>query len=401
MKDDWKIKDFTKWGVEDEFSFNDAAHLYYGIDPESSEGIPGEMSIKVSEMLNILSEAAGKGTLYEPEFRSGAKLRRSTHKTSVLPGNISYLVTPDDLAHQGIAYRDDLRYFFAERLGEKPAFLFPGEREGKSSETENTHEEDFELKEADYKIWDARTEVPFNEAACLLLDLIPHKCLISRYDLTHKEELSYHKDLPSDLRARIETVRGLLKEARKNDELEQTTPTGPHSWMAMPFTPKVSKASLKAYAERNGFKPKALFPELGRERGKQQKKPVFPCPEARWEDITLTLIADDTVRVKTPNGEGKFNYHKLELTDKRKGDQPTVLWPLLRLFIKERGTISSQTPNYNPKLPDTTKRLNRHLKELFGIKESIYTGHYKKENGYRLKFVVSDQTFNSHQKISE
>ena len=86
-----------------------------------------------------------------------------------------------------------------------------------------------------------------------------------------------------------------------------------------------------------------------------------------------------------------MSYHKLGMEDKRTGDKPTVLWELLKMFIKERGFISSQNPEYDPRLPDATKRLNKHLKDLFGIEDNI-TGHYKKEKGYRLKFNVSNQT---------
>jgi len=121
---------------------------------------------------------------------------------------------------------------------------------------------------------------------------------------------------------------------------------------------------------------------------------VFPCKRGtKWEDITITLIVNDTVRIETPQGEGRFTYHDLGMKDKRKGNQPTILWELVRLFAKNNGFISSQNPNYDPKLPDTAKRLNYHLQKHFGINESIYTGHYKKEKGYRTKIKFYDRTF--------
>jgi len=136
------------------------------------------------------------------------------------------------------------------------------------------------------------------------------------------------------------------------------------------------------------------YPELSSieeaTKSAEQEK-SFPCePGTPWKDITMTLIANDTLRIKTPQSEGRFTYHELKMSDKRRGDKPTMLWELLKLFAKNQGFISSQNPNYDPKLPDTAKRLNKHLKELFGIKDSIYQEHYKKEKGYRTRIKFSD-----------
>jgi len=98
------------------------------------------------------------------------------------------------------------------------------------------------------------------------------------------------------------------------------------------------------------------------------------------------------VRIKTPQGEDKYLYHQLGLSDRRKGDQPTLLWELLKLFLMNDGRISRRN-KYDPKLPDTAKRLNRQLKNLFAIKDSIYAGHYKKEYAYKMRFKVSNATF--------
>jgi hypothetical protein len=115
-------------------------------------------------------------------------------------------------------------------------------------------------------------------------------------------------------------------------------------------------------------------------------------PGTQWKDIKITLISDDTVRIKTPNLEERFNYSELALSDKRKSDSTTLLWELLKLFAKNNGLILSNDPDYDPKLLNSTKRLNKHLKELFGINDSIYQGQYKIERGYRTKIFFSDQT---------
>lgn len=125
----WFIKDYAKWDLKDEFSLNEAAHLYYEVDPDNTENLPTELSVKISEMFNYLSEAAKTGVLYEPAFRDGTKLRRGIHKASILPGDISHILKPSDLMKKGVAYRADYEYFFSERRRQKPKFLFPEERQ--------------------------------------------------------------------------------------------------------------------------------------------------------------------------------------------------------------------------------------------------------------------------------
>ena len=118
-------------------------------------------------------------------------------------------------------------------------------------------------------------------------------------------------------------------------------------------------------------------------------------PGTQWKDITITLVSNEMVRIKTPDTENLLTYHNLGMADKRKGDSPIILWVLLKIFAQNNGFISSQNQQYDPKLPDTAKRLNYHLQKLFRIKESIYVGHYKKEKGYRTKIKFKDATYRS------
>lgn len=120
---------------------------------------------------------------------------------------------------------------------------------------------------------------------------------------------------------------------------------------------------------------------------------VFPCEAGtQWNDIIITLIDNETVRIKTPQGEGRFTYHQLRMNDARVGNKPKMIWGLLRLFAHSFGNITRDNPTYDPKISDTAKRLNKHLKELFGINDSIFQGHYKKMKGYKTKIIFSDQT---------
>lgn len=150
--------------------------------------------------------------------------------------------------------------------------------------------------------------------------------------------------------------------------------------------------------------PTRLFPVQGYENSISTKLspnksipektlPFSPCESGtKWENIKITLIDNDTIRIETPKRNGLFSYHELGMSDKRDGSKPTQIWLLLKLFAKFTGRIDSKTDKYDPKRPDIAKRLNKHLKDLFGIKESIYMYHYKTHKAYITKLVFSDQT---------
>jgi hypothetical protein len=129
------------------------------------------------------------------------------------------------------------------------------------------------------------------------------------------------------------------------------------------------------------------------EKQKTGKNQLFPCPPGtRWEEINITLIANDTVRIRTPKGEERFTYHELGFSDKRKGDAPKKIWTWLVAFAKSKGDISPADNSFIENLPEYTKRLNKHLKTLFGISDSIFKGHYKKYRGYKTRIQFFDET---------
>lgn len=149
--------------------------------------------------------------------------------------------------------------------------------------------------------------------------------------------------------------------------------------------------------------PARLFPDENKKPIQRNK--VFPCePGTQWEDIKITLVANDMVRIKTPQGEGRFTYHELGMADKRAGDKPKLVWGLLVVFARRQGVLSPSdslysqdrvtgTANkYKGTICDATKRLNKHLKEVFGIDESIYKWHYRKYKKYETKIFFSDET---------
>jgi hypothetical protein len=126
---------------------------------------------------------------------------------------------------------------------------------------------------------------------------------------------------------------------------------------------------------------------------KAQHQKAFPCePGTRWNDVKITLVDNENVRIETPQGNGRFSYQELGMSDKRSTNKPKGMWALFKLFAQNQGYISRTNPKYDPTIPDTAKRLNKHLQTLFDIPESIFTGYYKAEKGYRVKIFFSDQT---------
>jgi len=126
-----------------------------------------------------------------------------------------------------------------------------------------------------------------------------------------------------------------------------------------------------------------------------------PISVGSWEDYHIFLTADDTCRIKTPDGEKRYTFAELGMSDKRKGDSPRQLWELMTLFATTGGCITGTVmARYNGgrgrkfDFQTATKQLNKHLQAYFGIKESIFTDHYKKNREYRTKMKFHDRREN-------
>ena len=119
----------------------------------------------------------------------------------------------------------------------------------------------------------------------------------------------------------------------------------------------------------------------------------FPCDAGTtWEQVSFTLKTDDLVYVNTPKGKARLQCNQLGFADKRKGYAPNVTtWPLFQVLAKMDGEINLQGNQYLRNLPDNARRLNKHLKKLFSIKESIWVDCYKKTKSYKSRFTIRDE----------
>lgn len=215
---------------------------------------------------------------------------------------------------------------------------------------------------------------------------------------------------------KLKTCRDELTEEKseiKNDELKAIVKDDPdlHSWryFVLPSDKEcekiksdlIEKAVFKKDAALN-IKNELSITDL--EIKKEQKRTVFPCePGTKWEDIRITLISEETVRIKTPSSEDRsFGYSDLGLKYER-NNKPKKLWTYLKAFAKAQGVISAKTFNDDPELKKDliiyASKLNKHMQRFFGIEESIFTSHYKKiikdkkpTKGYQTKIMFSDAT---------
>src|SRR3972149_10586964 len=115
MKRKWgllKEDDYRLWDLKNEFSFEEAACLWFGVDPSEYPyyyGVPGETQRKIELMFDILKKAAEKGEI------KGYK-RFTYYDLSNAPVDAS-----------NILHRLGLRAY-AESVVQKPLFIFPEER---------------------------------------------------------------------------------------------------------------------------------------------------------------------------------------------------------------------------------------------------------------------------------
>jgi len=125
---------------------------------------------------------------------------------------------------------------------------------------------------------------------------------------------------------------------------------------------------------------------------KKNSSSLLPCNSGTdWKDITITLTSKDQVRIKTQQGEKRYNYAQIGMQDDRNTENKIRIWILLMLFASNKGDIDSKVMQDNEKIFEgsgkqepfqtfmtAAKELNKHLKNFFGINDSIYIGHYKK-----------------------
>ena len=153
----------------------------------------------------------------------------------------------------------------------------------------------------------------------------------------------------------------------------------------------ITKTESKAATENQHFEDVGNDPLVA----EKESSSLLPCyPGTEWKDITITLTSKNTVTIKTPQGEESYNCALLGMAYKQDAEKKKRVWTLLMLFATNKGIIGSDIIKENKaifgnpakhtvdelyvKFMSATKELNRHLKDKFGIDDSIYIGRYNK-----------------------
>ncbi len=129
----------------------------------------------------------------------------------------------------------------------------------------------------DFTLWDLKEEFTVDEAACLWFEVDPYN----------------RRGAPCDIQSKVKTIYNVLEEARRGGKIEQTTPTGPNAWMAMPFTPKLSRQGLKNYAGDKGLTPLFLFPEEREKIGAETSGPSLEGKDPSSKNEQVFKHSDD------------------------------------------------------------------------------------------------------------
>ena len=112
----------------------------------------------------------------------------------------------------------------------------------------------------------------------------------------------------------------------------------------------------------------------------------------RWEEVTITFISDDSVKVSAREVSRKFIFAELGFKDNRKGDMPDTRWALLRELAAHSGEIAWDTPverKAKSIAKAAIKDIRRKLKAFMGIEDDPFF-EYRKLKAYKTKFTLSD-----------
>ena len=120
---------------------------------------------------------------------------------------------------------------------------------------------------------------------------------------------------------------------------------------------------------------------------------LIPAPQGtRWEDVTIVLIASETVEIIIKDNKEKFSYSELGFSDKRKGDAHNTLWIFFLILLKCGGDLRLEDSAFKKHLrPHNTSAFNKCMQKTFGIDDSIFP-HYKTIKSYKAKFKTIDRT---------
>jgi hypothetical protein len=134
--------------------------------------------------------------------------------------------------------------------------------------------------------------------------------------------------------------------------------------------------------------------ELEKNSAIKDLSPKWPGqPIEKWEDLSITLVTHEMVRVQTPHETKRMTYAQLGMQDNRKVGSHKKVWEALAKFAKNLGVYPYERSDFSENFSTRTKELNRTLKDFFGMTDSIFKGHYRKKNKWETKINFSSELY--------
>jgi hypothetical protein len=109
-----------------------------------------------------------------------------------------------------------------------------------------------------------------------------------------------------------------------------------------------------------------------------------------WNQVKISAISNDAVRIEVPGGQCRCNFGELGFADKKNPDKAVKPWDVLLEFCKGKGTVDlkGKGDGYYKQVSD----LNKKLKGIFNIGDSFLEGsRYQKGKGYVAKITFLDR----------
>ena len=114
-----------------------------------------------------------------------------------------------------------------------------------------------------------------------------------------------------------------------------------------------------------------------------------PMENLRWEEVTITFISNDVIRVSARRKKRDYHFAKIGFEDGRKAERPDTRWLVLKR-LAELGEISWRA-DVDQKTRDKAKSAIRdirpRLRRLIDISDDPFH-KYKKKHGYKPKFTL-------------
>jgi hypothetical protein len=112
--------------------------------------------------------------------------------------------------------------------------------------------------------------------------------------------------------------------------------------------------------------------------------------DARWEDLTFDLVADDAVNVRFGAETRKFGPEQLGMRNKKNG-KPTLAWRLLGAMAMKAGTLSWNDREASVGLKKQKQLLSTLLRNAFGIPDDPIVWRAG-QGHYQARFTIRDST---------